>query len=105
MDYYRWEKDNIAISACPDDIHPVTIDLSDETIQKLNDYLPPFWSHGNPVDVLGDATPERFAKASEIVLNDPIVDALLVILTPQSMTNPTAIAQAIAKLSENRMRP
>lgn len=77
------------------------IDLSDETIQKLNDCLPPFWSHGNPVDVLGDATPERFATASEIVLNDPNVDALLVILTPQSMTNPTATAQAIAKLSEN----
>lgn len=77
------------------------IKLADDTINKLNDFLPSFWSHSNPVDVLGDATPERFAKASEIVLEDPNVDALLVILTPQSMTNPTAIAKAIASLSEN----
>jgi acetyltransferase len=77
------------------------IKLTEETINRLNDFLPSFWSHGNPVDVLGDATPERFAKASEIVLEDPNVDALLVILTPQSMTNPTATAKAIADLSEN----
>lgn len=75
--------------------------LSDETMQKLNDYLPPFWSHGNPIDVLGDATPERFAKATEIVLEDKKVDAVLVILTPQAMTDPTATAQAIAEMSIN----
>ena len=53
-------------------------------MQKLNDYLPPFWSHGNPIDVLGDATPERFARATEIVLEDENVDAVLVLLTPQA---------------------
>ncbi len=75
------------------------VNLSDETMQKLNDYLPPFWSHGNPVDVLGDATPERFARATEIVLEDTNVDAVLVLLTPQAMTDPTATAQAIVEMS------
>ena len=75
------------------------VKLSDETMDKLNDYLPPFWSHGNPVDVLGDATPERFARATEIVLEDKMVDAVLVLLTPQAMTDPTATAQAIAEMT------
>ncbi len=74
------------------------VKLSDTTMQKLNDYLPPFWSHGNPVDVLGDATPERFAKATEIVLEDENVDAVLVLLTPQAMTEPTETAEAITVL-------
>ena len=75
------------------------VKLSDETMQKLNDYLPPFWSHGNPVDVLGDATPERFARTTEIVLEDPNVDAVLVLLTPQAMTAPTETAEAIAQIA------
>ncbi|HDO26685.1 MAG TPA: bifunctional acyl-CoA synthetase/GNAT family N-acetyltransferase [Bacteroidetes bacterium] len=77
------------------------VDLSDETIKKLDDILPPYWSHGNPVDVSGDATPERFVKATDIVLQDDGVDAVLVILTPQAMTEPTTTAKAISKLSEN----
>ncbi len=79
--------------------------LSDDTMKKLNDYLPPFWSHGNPVDVLGDAPPERFAKATQFVLEDPNVDAVLVILTPQAMTNPTATATEITKLTEHTAKP
>ncbi|MFO7615178.1 MAG: bifunctional acetate--CoA ligase family protein/GNAT family N-acetyltransferase [Bacteroidales bacterium] len=79
--------------------------LSDETMKKLDEFLPPFWSHGNPVDVLGDASPERLAKATKIVLEDPEVDAVLVILTPQAMTNPTASAQEVAKLSEFTSKP
>lgn len=75
------------------------VKLSGETMQKLNDYLPPFWSHGNPVDVLGDATPERFATATQIVLEDENVDAALILLTPQAMTAPTAIAEAISELA------
>jgi len=80
-------------------------ELSGKTIERLNEYLPPFWSHGNPVDVLGDATPERFAEASQIVLEDEKVDAVLAILTPQAMTDPTATAKAVAKLSEKTRKP
>lgn len=75
------------------------VELSENTMQRLNEYLPPFWSHGNPIDVLGDATPERFAGATEIVLEDENVDAVLVLLTPQAMTAPTETATAIAQLA------
>jgi acetyltransferase len=79
--------------------------LSDETIAKLNEALPPFWSHGNPVDVLGDAPPERFAKAMEIILQDKGVDAVLVILTPQAMTDSTGIAQVVGQVAATAHKP
>jgi acetyltransferase len=60
--------------------------------------LPAFWSHGNPVDVLGDARAKRVAKATQIVLEDQNTDAVLVILTPQAMTNPNATAKEISTL-------
>ena len=67
-------------------------------VTKLNENLPAFWSHGNPVDVLGDARAKRVAKATQIVLEDQNTDAVLVILTPQAMTNPNATAKEISKL-------
>ena len=79
--------------------------ISDETIQKLNECLPPFWSHNNPIDVLGDAPPDRFAKALEIVLQDSGVDAVLVILTPQAMTDATGTARAIGQAAEKAHKP
>ena len=79
--------------------------LTDETMEKLNASLPPFWSHGNPVDVLGDAPPERFAKAVDIVVKDTDVDAVLVILTPQAMTDPTATAAAVAEVAAKANKP
>jgi acetyltransferase len=75
------------------------VSLSEETMSQLNKLLPPYWSHNNPVDVLGDATPVRFTKAVEIVLEDENVDAILTILTPQAMTDPTGTAKAVAELS------
>ena len=80
-------------------------ELSEETIAKLNAVLPPFWSHNNPIDVLGDAPPERFAKAVEIALADKGVDAVLVILTPQAMTDPTGTAKAIAETIRGVHKP
>jgi acetyltransferase len=69
--------------------------LSDQTRQALDQVLPPHWSHGNPVDVLGDASPERYARSLEIVARDLGSDGLLVILTPQAMTDPTSTAEAL----------
>jgi len=80
-------------------------ELSEETIAKLNAVLPPFWSHNNPIDVLGDAPPERFAKAVEIALADKGVDAVLVILTPQAMTDPTGTAKAIGETVRGIHKP
>ncbi len=79
--------------------------LSEETMGRLNENLPAFWSHGNPVDVLGDARAKRIAKATQIVLEDPGVDAVLVILTPQAMTNPDATAREISMLPAHTRKP
>ncbi|MBI1800644.1 MAG: bifunctional acetate--CoA ligase family protein/GNAT family N-acetyltransferase, partial [Chloroflexi bacterium] len=78
-------------------------ELSAETIESLNQFLPPHWSHGNPIDILGDADPARYAKAVEAAVKDPNSDGLLVILTPQAMTDPTQTAELLkpyAKLNK-----
>jgi acetyltransferase len=69
--------------------------LSDKTVAELNGFLPPAWSHGNPVDILGDADPERYAKALGVAGADKNSDGLLVILTPQDMTEPTQTAERL----------
>ncbi len=74
--------------------------LGMETIQKLNACLPPTWSHGNPVDIGGDATPERYRDAILAVSADPDVDGVLVMLTPQAMTDPSSVAQAVIDAHE-----
>jgi acetyltransferase len=79
--------------------------LSEETIAKLEEGLPRFWSRGNPVDVLGDAPPDRFAQALKIVLKDKGVDAVLVILTPQAMTDPTETARAVGQVAARARKP
>jgi acetyltransferase len=77
--------------------------LSDATRAALDDLLPGHWSHGNPVDILGDADPERYARSFEIVAQDANTDGLLVILTPQDMTDPTKTAEKL-KSSAERLR-
>ncbi|MGC8794986.1 MAG: acetate--CoA ligase family protein, partial [Bryobacteraceae bacterium] len=69
--------------------------LAPETMEALNKVLPPTWSHNNPIDIIGDADPERYAKALEIAARDPNSDGLLVILTPQAMTDPTRTAEMV----------
>src|SRR6185503_1201072 len=71
--------------------------LGEPTLRALDAALPPHWSHGNPVDVLGDAPPERYAKAVEAVLADPAVDGAIALLSPQTMTAPAAVADGIAR--------
>ncbi len=73
--------------------------LEPATIQALNEFLPLHWSHGNPIDILGDATPERYAKALQVAASDPNSDSLLVILTPQDMSDPTQTAQELVNVS------
>jgi acetyltransferase len=79
--------------------------LSEDTLEKLNGVLPETWSQANPVDVIGDATPGRYARAVEICLSDPGVDGLLVILTPQAMTDPAAVARSLVKLADRNHKP
>ena len=79
--------------------------LSEETVNALNEVLPGVWSHSNPVDIIGDAPPERYQQAIDICLADPGIDGAIVILTPQAMTRPTAVAEAVIKSAENSDKP
>ncbi|HRQ15114.1 MAG TPA: bifunctional acetate--CoA ligase family protein/GNAT family N-acetyltransferase [Promineifilum sp.] len=70
--------------------------ISAAAMEQYNKLLPPHWSHNNPIDILGDADAERYARSIEIAVNDEESDGTLVILTPQAMTNPTDTARALA---------
>jgi len=80
-------------------------ELTPETMAAYNAVLPATWSHNNPVDIIGDASPERYAKALEIASNDPGSDGMLVILTPQAMTDPTRIAEQLKPLAKQEGKP
>jgi len=80
-------------------------ELSPETMQELDALLPAPWSHGNPIDILGDADPGRYARTLETAAEDPNSDGLLVILTPQDMTEPTETAQDLAPRAQSIRKP
>ncbi len=92
-----------------DRVEDLHIDLpapSAKTIEELDKVLPDFWSHGNPIDVLGDAGPDAYTAAVTQAISDANFDGVLVMLTPQAMTDPLAIAQAIKKaLPKNNRKP
>ena len=79
--------------------------LSDETYKQLNATMPAQWSHNNPVDVLGDAKASLYAKALELSGNDANSDGLLVILTPQDMTDATGTAEALKPYASIEGKP
>jgi acetyltransferase len=67
--------------------------------------LPSVWSHNNPVDIIGDAPPQRYADALEIAGKDDSADGMLVILTPQAMTDPTRTAEMLTPLAHTTGKP
>ena len=79
--------------------------LSPATMEALNQLLPPAWSHGNPIDILGDASPERYARTLKIAADDEQSDGLLVILTPQAMTDPTRTADSLKTQALESCKP
>jgi acetyltransferase len=80
-------------------------EISEETTASLNQILPAHWSHGNPIDILGDADPHRYTQALEIAAKDPNSDGLLVILTPQAMTDPTQTAEQLKPYAQMVGKP
>jgi acetyltransferase len=82
-----------------------TAALSDATIEALDELLPPQWSHGDPVDVLGDASAERYAKAVELLAADPENDALLVTYAPQGAASGVEVAELVKKLAKVPRKP
>ncbi|MGA8240236.1 MAG: CoA-binding protein, partial [Desulfobacterales bacterium] len=69
--------------------------LDPETMQALDTFLPPFWSRGNPIDILGDASAERFGRTLEACFNSTNLDGVLVILAPQALTDPLSVAETL----------
>ncbi|SDF60508.1 acetyltransferase [Limimonas halophila] len=81
-------------------------ELSDDTIAALNEVLPPVWSHGNPVDIIGDAPGSRYATALETLMVDANTDAVLVLNTPVAVADPTDAARATADtVGDNPRKP
>jgi acetyltransferase len=80
-------------------------EISPETMETLNKFLPTVWSHNNPIDVIGDAGPDRYAKSLEVAASDPNSDGLLVILTPQAMTECTKTAEALVPYAHSTGKP
>jgi acetyltransferase len=76
--------------------------VSEEAMMAFNKILPADWSHNNPIDILGDADPERFARALEVAAGDSNSDGLLVILAPQGMTDPARMAEKLTPYSKSR---
>ena len=76
-------------------------ELAPETLSELDRILPAQWSHHNPIDILGDASCDRYAQTLEVVADDPNSDGLLVILTPQAMTDPTHTAEKLKAYSQS----
>jgi acetyltransferase len=79
--------------------------LSEKSMVQLNQLLPPHWSHNNPIDILGDALPDRYAKALEIAANDPGIDGLLAITCPQGMAEPTQTAERLKPYATSTGKP
>jgi acetyltransferase len=76
--------------------------LDKKTIESLNAVLPPFWSHGNPIDVLGDAKADRYKAAVEASLNDENIDGILIIFTQQAVSEAIEISKAIVELVKGK---
>ncbi|THB80996.1 MAG: CoA-binding protein, partial [Desulfobacteraceae bacterium] len=80
-------------------------EFSDETVRELKKYLPSTANFHNPVDVIGDAAKDRYENTLATVLSDRNVDGVLIILTPQSMTDAIGTAEAIANIAKNSIKP
>ena len=80
-------------------------EISAETVAAYNTFLPDAWSHNNPVDILGDAESDRYARALEFASKDVNTDGMLIILTPQGMTDPTAVAKDLAPYARSTGKP
>lgn len=79
--------------------------LSQESMDSLNALCPPHWSHGNPVDILGDAGPDRYSKALDIVMRDQNCDGVLVLTAPQGLTEPTQTAELLKPYARGLGKP
>ncbi len=88
-----------------EDLGIALAELEPKTAAALDKLLPPYWSHANPVDILGDATADTYGAAVSACLADKNVDGLLVMLTPQAMTGPVDVARAVVAATLHHTKP
>jgi len=81
------------------------VEFSPDSLAQLNSFLPAHWSHGNPIDILGDANANTYQKALDLLIKDKTIDGVLCILTPQSMTDPNAVAKVLVDISKQTHKP
>jgi acetyltransferase len=81
------------------------VPLTDETTRRLDAFLPPFWSRANPIDILGDATPERWKKAIDVCLSAQEIKALVVIFAPQALSDANAVAHSMVEALQGKSYP
>lgn len=79
--------------------------LAPETVNALSEVLPAHWSHANPIDIIGDAGADRYENAVKLAVADPNTDGVLVIMTPQAISNPTDIARKLAPFGKLDGKP
>ncbi len=79
--------------------------LAAETVEALDKVLPSHWSRGNPIDIIGDAGPDRYEQSVRIAANDPNTDGLLVIMTPQAISDPVEIAKKLIPFASLKHKP
>lgn len=84
-------------------LEPAPLDA--ETLQKFDAFLPPFWSRANPIDILGDASPDRFRQTLEVLFDGKGTDGVCVILAPQALTDPIVVAETLAAAMSGRQYP
>ena len=79
--------------------------LSGHVKEGLDKVLPEHWSHANPIDLIGDASPERYTDSLDVLQDEKETDGLLVVLSPQSMTNPTETARQLTHIARSYNKP
>jgi acetyltransferase len=77
-------------------------ELSPKTVEKLNKVLPPYWSKGNPIGIVGDAKADRYEAVINACLEDENVDGLLIIYTPEGVADSVEVARSVSKLCGKR---
>jgi acetyltransferase len=82
---------------------PATLDP--ETVTKLDAILPSYWSRNNPIDILGDASAERFRQVLDVCLYSHDLDGILAILAPQALTDPMTVAETLVDAMKGKQYP
>ena len=81
------------------------VSLRSETKKELDEFLPSFWSKGNPIDILGDATPERYRRAVEACVSAPEINGLVIVFVPQAVSDAADVAATLSEILRGKSYP